>query len=107
MPERAKLPEGVRKLERFVSYKNVAIPLPPEPIEVTIEAVVNESPEKWCSACLGPAPVGVTLEGVRGTPDGSRFLFCHACSDRIGGQSARLSHLLREQLGDGNHEATA
>ena len=95
MSKRTKPAEDPRRLPRYDSRRKDGIVLSREPLKLTIEAIVNESAEKWCSACQGPAPVGVAIAGV--TSEG-RFLLCHPCADRIGGQSSRLSALLREQL---------
>jgi hypothetical protein len=50
MAKRVKLTEDVRKLERFVGSKKAEIVLTPEPLKLTIEAIVNESAEKTSAA---------------------------------------------------------
>lgn len=73
--------------------------LAPEPKVLVIEAIVGLG-TPWCSLCRGAAPVGVE---VKGADSRGSFVFCHSCADRIGGQSARLSEIVREQLEAGRH----
>lgn len=66
--------------------------------KLIIEAKVNMAKLKTCSACYGPAPVVVSMS-VAGE---GAYLLCHTCADRIGGQSSRLSDLVRAQMEDPN-----
>ena len=72
----------------------------PEVRKLTIEAVLNISPNQICSACFGPAPIAVKISGARSQGKEGCFVLCHPCADRIGGQSGRLSAIVRDQLDD-------
>jgi hypothetical protein len=64
------------------------------PTPLVIEAVADQGDDSWCSACSGPAPTGVRMSSAE-RPGSNFVLYCHSCSDRIGGQAARLSSAIR------------